>query len=94
MGRDFRRELVGRFPHPDVAHDVFDFDDRIVDEDAGAEGDRSRLTKLSEKPRIRIAQNAGKIDSGSDTAAMTVMRRSRRKRKTTITARRAPSNSV
>ena len=29
-----------------------------------------KLTRLSEKPRMSIAQKAGKIDSGSDTAAM------------------------
>ena len=36
---------------------------------------------LSEKPSRSIAQKAGKIDSGSDTAAMMVARMSRRNRK-------------
>ena len=53
-----------------------------------------KLTRLSEKPRMSIAQKAGKIDSGSDTAAMIVARMSRRNRNTTMTASAAPSNSV
>src|SRR5260370_1046122 len=39
-----------------------------------------KLTRLSEKPRMSIAQNAGKIDSGSEIAAMMVARMSRKKR--------------
>src|SRR5713226_7997684 len=51
-------------------------------------------TRLSEKPRMSIAQNAGKIDSGSEIAAMMVARMSRRNNSTTTTARIAPSNKV
>jgi hypothetical protein len=51
-------------------------------------------TRLSEKPSMSIAQNAGKIDSGSETAAMIVARRSRRNSRTMMTARIAPSNRV
>jgi len=36
-----------------------------------------KLTRLSENPKMSIAQNAGKIDSGSDIAAMMVARKSR-----------------
>ena len=35
VGR-LERGLVGRFAHPDMAHDVLDLDDRVVDENAGA----------------------------------------------------------
>ena len=38
VGR-FERRLVGRFAHADVADDVLDLDDRIVDQNAGAERD-------------------------------------------------------
>ena len=54
----------------------------------------SRLTRLSEKPSASIAQNVGKIDSGSAIAAMSVARQSRRKTMTTRIARMAPSISV
>ena len=54
----------------------------------------SRLTRLSEKPIALIAQKAGMADSGRATAAMIVARQSRRKMKTTMTARIAPSTSV
>ena len=37
-----------------------------------------KLTRLSEKPSMSITQNAGKIDSGSEIAAMMVARMSRR----------------
>ena len=53
-----------------------------------------KLTRLSENPKNSIAQKAGKIESGSEIAAMMVARRSRRNRNTMITARIAPSNSV
>ena len=53
-----------------------------------------KLTRFSENPRMSIAQNAGKIDSGSEIAAMMVARMSRRNRSTMMTARIAPSNSV
>ncbi len=53
-----------------------------------------KLTRFSEKPSRSIAQNAGKIDSGSEIAAMMVARRSRRNRSTMMTARIAPSNRV
>ena len=43
---------------------------------------------------MSIAQNAGKIESGSEIAAMMVARISRRNSNTTMTARMAPSNSV
>ena len=29
------RRLIGRFPHPHMAHDVLDLDDRVVDQNAG-----------------------------------------------------------
>ena len=41
-----------------------------------------KLTRFSEKPRISIAQNAGKIDSGSEIAAMMVALISRKNRNT------------
>ena len=41
-----------------------------------------------------MAQNAGKIDSGSEIAAMMVARISRRNKSTMMTARIAPSNRV
>ena len=53
-----------------------------------------KLTRLSEKPSRSITQNAGKIDSGSEIAAMMVARMSRRNNSTTTTARIAPSNKV
>ena len=53
-----------------------------------------KLTRFSENPSMSIAQKAGKIDSGSETATITVARRSRRNRNTMITARIAPSNRV
>ena len=52
------------------------------------------MTRFSEKPSRSITQNAGKIDSGSEIAAMMVARMSRRNSNTTITARIAPSNKV
>ena len=54
----------------------------------------SRLTRLSEKPAASMAQNAGTMDSGRAMAAITVARRSRRNRNTTMMARTAPSISV
>ena len=54
----------------------------------------SRLTMLSENPSISMAQNEGRIDSGSVIAAMTVARKSRRKMNTTMTASAAPSHRV
>src|SRR5437868_2222572 len=51
-------------------------------------------TRFSEKPKMSIAQNAGKIDSGSEIAAMMVARRSRKNSSTITTARKAPSNNV
>ena len=53
-----------------------------------------KLTRFSEKPSRSIAQKAGKIDSGSETATITVARKSRRNRNTMTTARNAPSNRV
>ena len=35
VGR-LERRLVGRFAHPDVADDVLDLDDGVVDQNAGA----------------------------------------------------------
>ena len=43
---------------------------------------------------MSIAQNAGKIDSGSEIAAMMVALISRKNKSTIMTARMAPSNSV
>ena len=37
-----QRGLVRRFAHPDVSHDVFDLNDRIIDENSGAESDRQQ----------------------------------------------------
>ena len=51
----------------------------------------SRLTMLSEKPSTSMTQKAGRMDSGSVMAAITVARRSRRNRNTTSTASAAPS---
>jgi hypothetical protein len=51
----------------------------------------SRLTRLSEKPAASMAQNAGTIERGKAMAAMSVARQSRRKTRTTMMARRAPS---
>ena len=53
-----------------------------------------KLTRFSEKPSMSITQNAGKIDSGSEIATITVARKLRRNRNTTMTASAAPSNSV
>src|SRR5882757_6887122 len=53
-----------------------------------------KLTRFSENPSMSIAQNAGKIDSGSEIAAMMVALISRRNSSTTMTARMAPSNKV
>ena len=36
------RGLIGRFAHPHVAHDIFDLDDRIVDQHAGNEAKREQ----------------------------------------------------
>ena len=41
VGR-LERRLIRRFAHPDMAHDILDLDDRVVDEDAGAERDRQQ----------------------------------------------------
>ncbi len=54
----------------------------------------SSVTRLSEKPSACMAQNAGRIDSGSAMAAMRVARQSRRKMNTTMMASTAPSSSV
>jgi hypothetical protein len=54
----------------------------------------SKLIMFREKPRTSMTQNAGKMDSGSVIVAITVALRSRRNRKTTSTARAAPSQSV
>jgi len=43
---------------------------------------------------MSIAQNAGKIDSGSEIAAIRVARMSRRNNSTMMTAKMAPSNKV
>ncbi len=51
----------------------------------------SSVTPLSEKPSSDITQNAGMIESGRAVVATSVARQSRRKRKTTRTARAAPS---
>ena len=53
-----------------------------------------KVTRLSEKPSMSITQNAGKIDSGSEIAAMMVARMSRRNSNTMMTASTAPSNRV
>ncbi len=45
VGR-FERGAVGRFPHAHVAHDVLDLDDRVVDEDAGDDGDREQAHEV------------------------------------------------
>jgi hypothetical protein len=47
----FERGAIGRLAHLDVADDVFDLDDRIIDQNAGHQRHASRLTRLSEKPR-------------------------------------------
>jgi len=51
----------------------------------------SKVTMLSVNPIKCIAANAGMIDSGSATAAIAVARQSLKQRKTTTTARNAPS---
>ena len=51
----------------------------------------SRLTRLSENPAASSAQNAGMMERGRAMAAMMVARQSRRKMKTTMMARMAPS---
>ena len=53
----------------------------------------SRLTKLSEKPIRFMKKKAGRMDSGSATAASSVARQSRRKMNTTSVASAAPSSS-
>ena len=53
-----------------------------------------KLMRLSEKPSMSITQNAGKMDSGSEIATITVARKLRRNSITTMTASAAPSNSV
>ncbi len=45
------RRLIGRFPHPHMADDVFDFDDRIVDENAGRERDGEKAHEVQAKSR-------------------------------------------
>ena len=74
-----------------MAHDVLDLDDGVVDQDAGDDGDASRLTRLSEKPAASSAQKAGMMERGRAMAAMIVARQSRRKMNTTMMARMAPS---
>ena len=43
--------MIGRFPHPHVAHDVLDLDDGIVDENAGAERDRQKAHEVEREPK-------------------------------------------
>src|SRR3981081_2682545 len=93
IGR-LERGLVGRFAHPDMSHDVLDLNDRIIDKNAVLRVIASKVTTLSEKPSNSMTQKAGRIDRGRVTAAMMVALQSRKKRKTTITARMAPSYSV
>ena len=40
------RRLVGGFPHPNVAHDVLDLDDGVIDEDARRERNRKQTHKV------------------------------------------------
>jgi hypothetical protein len=74
-----------------VADDIFDLDDRVIDEDAGTRLNASRLMKFRLKPSISMNQKAGIAESGMASAEMRVARQSRRNRKTTSTARTAPS---
>ncbi|MOA06678.1 hypothetical protein D3C78_1263320 [compost metagenome] len=53
-----------------------------------------KLTRLSEKPMISMIQKVGIAESGSATAAIRVARQLRRKSRTTMTARIAPSIKV
>ncbi len=93
VGR-LHRGAIGRFAHADVADDVFDFDNRIIDQNAGHQRDAEQAdTRLSEKPIRSITQNVGMTDSGSATAEISVARQSRRNRNTTMTASTAPSTS-
>ena len=40
------RRLIRRFAHPHVAHDIFDLDDRVVDQNAGAERNRQEADEV------------------------------------------------
>ena len=102
-GDNGQADLVGSFQcgavgvfascagHP---FDVFDFHDRVVDQDAGQQRQGEEQMMFSEKPIRSMAEKVGIIDSGSEIAVMTVARMSRRKSRTMMTARMAPSNRV
>ena len=64
-GRSHRRPpakgAIRRLAHPHVAHDVFDLDDRIVDENAGDERDSEQADEI-EREADRVHRPKGRDD--------------------------------
>ena len=82
--------LIGALAHAHVPDDIFDLDDRVVDQHTRDQAHRQQRQAVQVIPIKSMNQKAGIADSGMASAEMTVARKSRRNRKTTSTARMAP----
>ena len=49
----FERSAVGRFAHVHMAHDVFDLDDRVIDQNAGDQRNREQAHEIERKAHHR-----------------------------------------
>ncbi len=85
---------IGRLAHLDMPGDVLDLDDRVVDENAGRQRQRQEAHQIEREAQHVHDQKVGIADKGRATAEISVARQFLRNRKTTMTARIAPSTSV
>ncbi len=86
------RGLIGRFAHAHVPDDVLDLDDRVVDQHAGDQAHRHRRHEVQRDPHhAHERRRRGSPTAGWRARRSAVARMSRRKSRTTRTARIAPS---
>ena len=73
------RGLARREPERDVALDVLDDDDRVVDDDADGEHQAEQVSVLSEKPNAAITAKVPMSETGIATIGMSAVRQDCRK---------------
>ena len=83
----FSAAWSGGFALLDVARDVLDHDDRVVDDEAGGDGQRHQRQVVELKPNRYMPPSVPTSDSGTARLGMSVARTLRRNTK--ITARPA-----
>ena len=88
------RRLVGRQAELDVVLDVFDHDDRVVDDDADRQHEPEERQLVQREAEPSITANVPTIETGTAISGMSVARHVCRNTRTTSATRAIASKSV